>query len=66
MEEMINIEDIKINVALPKEIRIKQFVEKVRNPYRFMVDDIIVNVAFTESRSTLQDRLQQYFQLVMI
>ena len=43
MEEIINIEDIKVNVALPKEIRIKQFVEKVRNPYRFMVDDIIVN-----------------------
>ncbi len=66
MEEIINIEDIKVNVALPKEIRIKQFVEKVRNPYRFMVDDIIVNVTFTESKSTLQDRLQQYFQDIMI
>lgn len=66
MEEIVNIEDIKVNTALPKEARIKQFVEEIRNPYRFLVDDVIVNVVFTESRDTLQDRLQQYFQLVMV
>ncbi len=65
MEEIVNIEDIKVNTALPKEARIRQFVEEIRNPYRFLVDDVIVNVVFTESRDTLQDRLQQYFQLVL-
>jgi len=65
MEEIKNIEDIKINAELPKETRIKQFVDEIKNPYRFMVDDVIVNVVFTEDRSTLQDRLQQYLQLVM-
>ena len=65
MEEIKNIEDIKVNAELPKEARIKQFVDEIKNPYRFMVDDVIVNVVFTEDRSTLQDRLQQYLQLVM-
>ena len=65
MEEIINIEDIKVNAALPKEARIKQFVEEIKNPYCFMVDDVIVNVVFTENENTLQDRLLQYFQLVM-
>lgn len=65
MEEIVNIEDVKVNSALPKEARIKQFIEEIKNPYHFMVDDVIVNVVFTENRSTLQDRLQQYFQLVM-
>ena len=65
MEEIINIEDIKVNAALPKEARMKQFVEEIKNPYRFMVDDVIVQVVFTEKSSTLQDRLQQYLQLVM-
>lgn len=65
MEEIINIEDIKVNAALPKETRIKQFVEEIKNPYRFMVDDVIVNVVFTENKNTLQDRLLQYFRLVM-
>lgn len=65
MEEIINIEDIKINASLPKEVRIKEFVEEIKNPYRFMVDDVIVNVVFTENENTLQDRLQQYLQLVM-
>lgn len=65
MEEIINIEDIKVNAALPKEARMKQFVEEIKNPYRFMVDDVLVQVVFTEKSSTLQDRLQQYLQLVM-
>ena len=66
MEEIINIEDIKVNTALPKEVRIKQFVKEIKNPYRFMVDDMIVNVVFTDNQSTLEDRLQQYLQLVMV
>ena len=66
MEEIINIEDIKVNTALPKEARIKQFVKEIKNPYRFMVDDMIVNVVFTDNQSTLQDRLQQYLQLAMV
>ena len=66
MEEIVNIEDIKVNAALPKEARTKQFVEEIRNPYRFLVDDVIVNVVFTESSDTLQERLQQYFRLVMV
>ena len=65
MEEIINIEDIKVNAVLPKEARIKQFVEEIKNPYRFMVDDPIVKAVFTEYENTLQDRLQQYLQLVM-
>lgn len=65
MEEIKNIEEIKVNAELPKEARIKQFVDEIKNSYRFMVDDVIVNVVFTEDRSTLQDRLQQYLQLVM-
>lgn len=66
MEEIINIEDIKVNTALPKEARIKQFVKEIKNPYRFMVDDMIVNVVFTDNQCTLQDRLQQYLQLAMV
>ena len=66
MEEIAKLEDIKINDTLPKEARIKQFVEEIKNPYRFMVDDVIVNVTFEENQDTLQDRLQQYFQLVML
>ena len=66
MEEIINIEDIKVNTALPKEARIKQFVKEIKNPYRFMVDDMIVNVVFTDNRNTLQDRLRQYLQLAMV
>ncbi|MCM1065562.1 MAG: hypothetical protein NC420_14055 [Eubacterium sp.] len=65
MEEIVNIETIKVNAALPREARIRQFVEEIKDPYHFMVDDVIVNIVFTENGSTLQDRLQQYFQLVM-
>lgn len=65
MDEIVNIEGLEIDTSLPKAERINQFVRDVRNPYRFKVDNIVVNVAFTENGGTLQEKLQQYLGLVM-
>ena len=59
-------EDVKVDTALSREALIKQFVKEIKTPYRSMVDDMIVNVVFTDNRNTLQDRLQQYLQLAMV
>ena len=66
MEEIVNIEDIKVNTALPKEARTRQFVEELRNPYRLLVDEVSVIVVLTESSGTRRARGLQYFQLVMV
>lgn len=41
-----------------KEIRMKNFIDNVKNPYCFMVGDIIVKSIFTEGYS-LKQRLQE-------
>lgn len=66
MEEIVDIEKIDIDTSMTKEIRIRQFVKEIKNPYRFKVEDMIVNVAFAGNGNTLQDRLHQYFQLLIV
>lgn len=65
MEKIVEIEKVEIDSSLPKEEKIEEFVKEIRNPYRFKVGDIIVNVAFDENGLTLQDKMLQYFRLIM-
>lgn len=65
MEKIVEIEKVEIDSSLPKEEKIEEFVKEIRNPYRFKVGDIIVNVAFDENGLTLQDKMMQYFRLIM-
>lgn len=41
-----------------KDIQMKKFIEQVKNPYCFMVGDMIVKSSFTEGVS-LQQRIQE-------
>lgn len=65
MEKIVEIEKVEIDTSLPKEEKIEEFVKEIRNPYRFKVGDIIVNVAFDENGLTLQDKMMQYFRMIM-
>lgn len=65
MEKIVEIEKVEIDTSLPKEEKIEEFVKEIRNPYRFKVGDIIVNVVFDENGLTLQDKMMQYFRLIM-
>lgn len=65
MEKIVEIEKVEIDTSLSKEEKIEEFVKEIRNPYRFKVGDIIVNVAFDENGLTLQDKMLQYFRMIM-
>lgn len=65
MEKVAEIEKVEIDTSLPKEEKIEEFVKEIRNPYRFKAGDIIVNVAFDENSLTLQDKMIQYFRMIM-
>lgn len=65
MEKIVEIEKVEIDTSLPKKEKIEEFVKEIRNPYRFKVGDIIVNVAFDENGLTLQDKMMQYFRMIM-
>ena len=56
--ELVDISDVKIDVSLPREERVKQFVEQIKNPYCYKCGKIIVKVTFSDTEITLNDRLE--------
>lgn len=61
---LTDIQDIKINANLPKEERILDFIEQIKNPYLFKCGGLIVQSVFADTEVTLTDRLKQYFRTV--
>lgn len=53
--ELVDIRDVHIDSKLPQDERIRSFVKQVKNPYRFKVGDITVNIAYANSTTTLND-----------
>ncbi len=63
-EELIDINDVVIRTDLPREERIADFIQQIKNPYLFRCGDLVVKVEFTGEEITLSDRIQQYMRLM--
>lgn len=61
VESLRDIRDIKIDPGLPREERIKSFLDQIGNPYLFRCNGHVVCVKFAETDRTLEDCLQDYF-----
>ena len=60
--QLVNIEDIVINENKSQEERIMEFYRQIKNPYRFLCGDVIVNVMFTKNGKNLEDTLKDFFK----
>lgn len=59
-EDLDNAGDIEIDRSKPANQRIREFLEKTKNPYAVNVGDYILMVTFSEdSKETLEDRMIQ-------
>lgn len=56
-ESLVDIQNIHINPALPKEQRIEMFLEQIHNPYCFRCGDTGVKIEFADNAVPLQDLL---------
>lgn len=61
---LVDIESIQINMELPREERIVDFIEQIKNPYLFKCGDLVVQSVFSDSGVTLTERLKQYLRTV--
>ena len=59
---LVDIRDVKIDRTLPKEERIRSFVEQIKNPYCFKVGEVAVKMAFADTEVTLEDRMEHYLR----
>ena len=57
---LVDIKDIQINTSLPRDERILDFLEQVKNPYCFRVGKAAVKVSFSDTEATVEDCLERY------
>lgn len=58
--QLKDINKIKIDSNLPCHEKIESFIEQIGNPYRYLDNGIVVEISFTDTQETLQDRLKSY------
>ena len=61
-ESLVDIHDVKTDRTLPKEERIKSFVEQIKNPYCFKCGEVVVKMTFSDTEATLEDRMEHYLR----
>ena len=57
---LVDIRDVTINTSLPKEDRLLDYLEQIKNPYCFRCGKTVVKVSFDNTEATLEDRLEKY------
>ena len=60
IDELVDIQSIKIDASLPVIEKKKSFYNQIKNPNHFRFGDMVVRVSFLDSGPSLQDRLKQY------
>lgn len=57
-----DIRDVHINMELPKQERILDFIRQIGNPYCYRCGDYVVKVGFADTDVTLEDRMLSYIR----
>lgn len=57
--DLVNLEDIKINTELSKEERWLDFAGKVKNPFCYICNGVIVKTSYSDTEESLESRLVQ-------
>lgn len=60
-EDLTEILAVRVNVFLPLEARIKDYLAQVKNPYCFLCEKIPVKISFSDEAHTLHERLARYY-----
>ena len=54
------IKNVVIDTSIPRKERIQDYVAQIGNPYRYLDDGIVVEIGYTDTEISLQDRLLAY------
>ncbi len=55
-----DINGVVLDPSLPKEERMKSFVEQIGDPYCYLDDGVVVQIAYADTQVSLQERLDTY------
>ena len=60
-EDLVDIQNVHIDTALPVAERVQNYIAQIKNPYHFSYGDSVVNISFTPDGTDLKTRLKSYF-----
>lgn len=55
-----DIRDVSIDMNLPREERVKQYVKQIGDPYCYLDGDVVVEIGYADTPVTLHDCLVSY------
>lgn len=61
-DDLVDIRDVHIDRTLPKEERVRSFVQQIRNPYCFKCGNVVVKTSFADTDVTLEERMEHYLR----
>lgn len=61
-DDLVDIRDVHIDRSLPKEERVRSFVQQIRNPYCFKCGNVVVKTSFADTDVTLEERMEHYLR----
>jgi len=57
---LVDIRDVTVNTSLPRDERLLDYLEQIKNPYCFKCGKAVLKVSFADTEATLEDRLEKY------
>ena len=58
-DDLVDIRDVQVDVSLPKQERIVEYVRQIKNPYLFKCGEFIVGVKYAKNGVSLEDCLER-------
>lgn len=58
-ENLVDIRDVEIDRNLPVEERVRDFLNRVKNPYCFKVGNVVVKAAFNGGGECFEERFKK-------
>jgi len=61
-KDLVERQSVQVDMSLPREERIRQYIRQIKNPYCYLDGDVVVKVSFQEEGVTLEQRLEAYIR----
>lgn len=55
--KLVDIHHVKIDPALPREQRAADYIRQIKNPYCFRCGEVVVQIKFSQTDATIEDKL---------
>jgi len=61
---LIDIRDVSIDPSISLIDRMTSFIKQIKNPYLFRYKDRVVRVSYSDTETTFEDRMKNYFEML--